>query len=207
LLSNEQNVEVSDTTGDATRNKSWHQKINQQKINHFMKAKYFMLAILFASFSFISFAKSNIDTIKVAGNCGMCKSHIEKAAMDAGATSATWDKTTKILVVEYDADKTSNIDIQKKVAEAGYDTQDVKASNKAYKKLDKCCQYERPGSDTKDQMKDMKNTNGRVNMNGNSIFGRGYSFINAKSTDYVDLTDNMQCMAKSTCCTSCCSGI
>ncbi|QEC69906.1 hypothetical protein FRZ67_22365 [Panacibacter ginsenosidivorans] len=111
-----------------------------------MKAKYFMLALLFAGFSFVSFAKSNTDTIKVAGNCGMCKGHIEKAAKDAGATSAVWDKESKILVVEYDAAKTSNMDIQKKVAAAGYDTQDVKASDKSYNKLDKCCQYERPNA-------------------------------------------------------------
>jgi len=118
--------------------------------NHFMKAKYFMLALLFASFSIVSFAKTGTDTIKVAGNCGMCKSNIEKAAKDAGATSAVWDKTTKLLVVEYDAVKTSNMDIQKKVAAAGYDTQDVKASDKAYNKLEKCCQYERSSANAKE---------------------------------------------------------
>lgn len=108
-----------------------------------MRAKYFMLAILFASFSVMSFAKSNSDTIKVAGNCGMCKSNIEKAAKDAGATSALWDKNSKLLVVEYDAAKTSNMEIQKKVAAAGYDTQDIKATEKSYNKLEKCCQYDR----------------------------------------------------------------
>jgi mercuric ion binding protein len=166
-----------------------------------MKAKYFMLALLFASFSLASFA--NTDTIKVSGNCGICKSNIEKAAKDAGATSANWDKTTKILVVEYDVDKTSNMSIQKKVAEAGYDTQDVKASNKAYKKLEKCCQYERPNSASKDSMKGM---NGRMNMNGKAIYGKGHSYIQAKPTDYVEETNNMQCEVMNNCCTSCCTG-
>ena len=115
-----------------------------------MKAKYFMLAVLFASFSLISFAKSGTDTIKVAGNCGMCKSHIEKAAKEAGATTATWDKNSKLLVVSYDEAKTTNINIQKKVAAAGYDTQDVKGSDKAYKALDECCQYDRTAMQTKD---------------------------------------------------------
>lgn len=113
-----------------------------------MKAKYFILAILFAGISIMSFAKSNSDTIKVAGNCGMCKSNIEKAAKDAGATSALWDKNSKVLVVEYDAAKTSNIEIQKKVAAAGYDTQDMKASDKSYNKLEKCCQYDRTAAKT-----------------------------------------------------------
>ena len=116
-----------------------------------MKAKYFILSVLFAGISFMSFAKSDSDTIKVAGNCGMCKSNIEKAAKEAGAATAVWDKNSKLLVVEYDAAKTSNKDIQKKVAAAGYDTQDVKASDKSYSKLDKCCQYER--TDAKTDMK------------------------------------------------------
>lgn len=108
-----------------------------------MKTKYFILSLLLACFSAGSFAQLHMDTIKVAGNCGMCKSNIEKAASNAGATSAVWDKTTKLLVVNYDAAKTSNREIQNKVAAAGYDTQDVKASDKSYNKLEKCCQYDR----------------------------------------------------------------
>ena len=163
-----------------------------------------MLAVLFASFSFASFAKSNTDTIKVAGNCGMCKSHIEKAAKDAGATSAVWDKESKILVVEFDAAKTSNMEIQKKVADAGYDTQDVKASEKSYNKLDKCCQYER----SKNNTKDTSNMKGRVDLTGNTIFGKGYAFINSKSSDNISNASYMECVStKTNCCASCCMGI
>ena len=172
-----------------------------------MKPKYYMLAVLFASFSFASFAKSNTDTIKVAGNCGMCKSHIEKAAKDAGATSAVWDKESKILVVEFDAAKTSNMEIQKKVADAGYDTQDVKASEKSYNKLDKCCQYERPKNNVKDTS-NMKGMNGRVDLTGNTIFGKGYAFINSKSSDNISNASYMECVStKTNCCASCCMGI
>jgi hypothetical protein len=51
--------------------------------------------------------------------------------------------------VNYDAAKTSSLDIQKSIAAVGYDTQDVKADDAAYKKLPKCCQYKRetPGKD------------------------------------------------------------
>ena len=52
------------------------------------------------------------ETIKVWGNCGMCKKTIEQAAKDAGATSAAWDKNTKMLAVKYNADQTSAMKIQ-----------------------------------------------------------------------------------------------
>ncbi len=90
-----------------------------------------------------SFAQSKSDTIKVYGNCDHCKEHIEKAATTAGATDANWSDETLLLVVNYDASKTNNLNIQKSIASFGYDTQDVKASDDAYKKLDKCCRYDR----------------------------------------------------------------
>lgn len=111
-----------------------------------MKKSYFMLSMLFACVTFIATAQTKTDTIKVSGNCGMCKSNIEKAATAAGAVAADWNKETKLLVVSYDAAKTSNKDIQKKIAASGYDTQDVKADDGAYENLAKCCQYDRTGA-------------------------------------------------------------
>jgi len=83
------------------------------------------------------------ETIKVWGNCGICKSHIEKAAKVAGATTANWNKDTKQLVVSFDSAKTNDISIQQSIAKAGYDTQDFSGNDIAYKKLDACCQYDR----------------------------------------------------------------
>jgi mercuric ion binding protein len=119
-----------------------------------MKTKCLMLSILFACTSMIVLAQSKTDTIKVWGNCETCKGKIEKAAIAAGASAAEWNDETKLLVVSYDASKTSNLDIQGKIASAGYDTQDAKATEAAYKKLEKCCQYKRPAQDTS-SMKDM----------------------------------------------------
>jgi len=86
------------------------------------------------------------ETIKVWGNCGMCKKTIEQAAKDAGATSAAWDKNTKMLAVKYNADQTSAMKIQEKIAAAGYDTRDLIANDEAYKNLEECCQYKRKES-------------------------------------------------------------
>jgi hypothetical protein len=73
----------------------------------------------------------------------MCKAHIEKAAKQAGATTAAWDKAAKVLKVSFDVDKTSTDKIEDAVAAAGYDTEHKVASADAYSKLDECCQYDR----------------------------------------------------------------
>jgi mercuric ion binding protein len=96
---------------------------------------------MFAGFT-AAHAQSKTETIPVAGNCGMCKKHIETAAKKAGATEAKWDKTAKVLTVSYDESKTSNDAIQKKVAAAGYDTEKYAGDAKAYKALEECCQYD-----------------------------------------------------------------
>jgi copper chaperone CopZ len=112
-----------------------------------MKTQSFLLSIVFSCITLFSFAqntqKQTQEKIKVNGNCESCKKHIEKAAVAAGASSAVWNTDTKVLVVKYDASKTSNKKIQEKIASVGYDTQDVKASDAAYNKLDECCQYDR----------------------------------------------------------------
>ena len=107
-----------------------------------MKLKCFLLAVMSVC-SVSLFAQSKTDTVKVWGNCDECKNKIEKAAEKAGAASANWSDETYLLVVNYDAAKTSSLDIQKSIAAVGYDTQDVKADDAAYKKLPKCCQYKR----------------------------------------------------------------
>lgn len=91
-----------------------------------------------------SFAqKSKTETIPVSGNCGMCKTKIEKAAKTAGANEATWDVDAKTLTVKYTSSSTNAAKIQQAVAAVGYDTRDVKATNEAYDKLHGCCKYER----------------------------------------------------------------
>lgn len=83
------------------------------------------------------------ETLKVWGNCGMCKKVIEKSARTAGATTASWDQDTKELKVSYAANKTNSKKIQQAIAKSGYDTQDFTADNAAYDNLHGCCKYER----------------------------------------------------------------
>lgn len=100
------------------------------------------LAIWVASTSF-AFSQTVTETIAVSGNCGMCKSRIEKAAKEAGATEATWSKDTKQLTVSFASGVTTAAKIQQKVAEVGHDNAAYQATDADYAKLPTCCKYER----------------------------------------------------------------
>jgi copper chaperone CopZ len=102
----------------------------------------FLFISLFA-FQFASAQTTVTDSVKVNGNCGSCKKTIEKNALAAGATTASWDKKTKFLSISYDPSKSNSTKIQKSIADAGYDTEDFKANDKSYKSLEDCCQYDR----------------------------------------------------------------
>ncbi|NQV02363.1 MAG: cation transporter, partial [Bacteroidia bacterium] len=94
------------------------------------------------------------EEIKVYGNCGMCKSRIEKAAKSVeGVTKATWDATENVLNVTFDETKATVLKIEEAVAKVGHDTDHVKADDKVYAKLPGCCKYERPVSKKKMEMK------------------------------------------------------
>jgi periplasmic mercuric ion binding protein len=112
-----------------------------------MKSLKIIAGILFSLFiSNTSFAQKGTvkkETVKVWGNCGMCKAKIEKAAKSAGATKANWNEESKMLQVTYNTSKSSSAKIQEAIAKTGYDTQDYTADNTAYTKLHGCCQYDR----------------------------------------------------------------
>jgi periplasmic mercuric ion binding protein len=100
---------------------------------------------LFSLISLSSFSQSVKTTdIKVYGNCGMCESRIEKAAKIDGVTSAEWSQETKMLTLQYDAQKVSLDDVHQKIADAGHDTEKVHSSDETYNSLPACCHYERP---------------------------------------------------------------
>ena len=79
----------------------------------------------------------------VRGNCGMCKSTIEKAANSVeGVASANWDVDKKKIDVSFDDTKTDAMAIHKAIAASGYDTEKVAGSVEAYDGLPGCCQYD-----------------------------------------------------------------
>jgi periplasmic mercuric ion binding protein len=106
-----------------------------------MKTFQLFIALLFISFTAV--AQDKTDKIKVSGECGMCKSKIEKAAKSAGASYALWDVEKKELTVTYNNSSSNAAKIEKAIAAVGYDTQNEKATTEAYNKLHECCKYER----------------------------------------------------------------
>lgn len=122
---------------------------SNQKINK-MKTLSLFAAVIFSIFSIntVSAQTAKTETIKVWGNCGMCKSTIEKAAKKAGAKKADWNEDTKELKVTYAVNKTTSEKIQQSIANSGYDTQDFTAVQSAYDNLHNCCKYDRKADAT-----------------------------------------------------------
>lgn len=88
---------------------------------------------------------STVERFKVYGNCGMCKRTIEGSLNDQeGVNSSIWDKETKIIEINYDPSIISLDEIKMKITAVGYDTEEKRATEEAYKGLPGCCQYERP---------------------------------------------------------------
>lgn len=112
-----------------------------------MKSLRFMLIAVFAIVTTPLFAQqsapANSDTIKVNGECGMCKNRIQKALKLEGIASANWNTEAKLLTVTYNSAIITNETIQKKVAAVGHDTGKYRAEDTVYNKLPECCKYER----------------------------------------------------------------
>jgi periplasmic mercuric ion binding protein len=111
--------------------------------------KIFSIAALSFALVTTAAAQTTTETFKVSGNCGMCKTKIEKAAKEAGAKSADWDAEKKELTVSYKASSTNTAKIQEKIAKVGYDNAGAKATTEAYNKLHGCCKYDRTASSDK----------------------------------------------------------
>jgi outer membrane receptor for ferrienterochelin and colicins len=82
-------------------------------------------------------------TFEVKGDCGMCKTRIEKTALAAGAIEAIWSSETHLLIIKFDEKRTKQSDIQAKIAKAGHDNSSFKAEKSTYDALPDCCQYTR----------------------------------------------------------------
>ncbi len=83
------------------------------------------------------------ETVKIFGNCGMCKTKIEKAGNLKNIAQVDWNEDTKIATLTYDESKTNQDEILKRIALVGYDSEKFLAPNDTYSKLPGCCQYDR----------------------------------------------------------------
>lgn len=87
---------------------------------------------------------SKTETVKIYGNCGMCKKTIETAAFVKKEAKAEWDVDSKMAVITYDSTQTTLDDVLKRIADNGYDSDKFTAPDDVYSNLPGCCQYDRP---------------------------------------------------------------
>lgn len=102
-----------------------------------------MTLLLSAVVSNAQIKNAKTETVKIYGNCGMCEATIEKAGSLKKVAKVDWDQDTKMAIVTYDAKKTTQDEILKKIALAGYDSDKFLAPDDVYNNLHGCCQYDR----------------------------------------------------------------
>ena len=107
--------------------------------------KYVMTALVMLSFGVgnAQIKNAKTETVKIYGNCGMCETSIEKAGNIKKTAIVDWNKDTKLATITYDAKKTNQNEILKRIALAGYDSDKFLAPDDVYAKLPECCLYER----------------------------------------------------------------
>lgn len=105
-----------------------------------------LLSVTFAS---AQIKNKSTETVKINGNCSMCKKTIETAANINKEAKVNWNENTKMATITYDNKKTNLDAILKRIADAGYDNEKFTAPNAVYNELHGCCQYDREASPKK----------------------------------------------------------
>ena len=111
-----------------------------------IKKMLLMFTVIIATTITVSSAQipnSKIETVKVYGNCDMCKAAIEKAGKTKAVSKVDWNKDTKMATITYNEKKTDKDAVLKKIALAGYDSDAFLAPDEAYNNLPGCCKYDR----------------------------------------------------------------
>lgn len=85
--------------------------------------------------------KDTTVAFMVSGVCDMCKMRIEEAAKGKGIKKAEWDIDSKLFTLIYDKSITDPEKVQRRIADAGHDTELKTAKDFVYKTLPDCCLY------------------------------------------------------------------
>ena len=115
-----------------------------------------MKKLLFLAFAVIGFttfasaqAQKGVKTVTIQTptvQCESCKKRIEEyLKREDGVQKSNVDFKKHVTKVTYVAERTNVENIKTAIANAGYDADDVKADEEAYKKLPKCCKKTEDG--------------------------------------------------------------
>jgi copper chaperone CopZ len=121
------------------------------------------ISLLFTSLMFIATSAyatkiKNIKTeiVKVYGNCDIGKTAIEHAGNLNKVAQVGWDLDTQMATLTYDTTKTNQTKILKRIALAGYDSDQFLAPDEAYERLPQNCHYDRVNKSIPVQNKTVK---------------------------------------------------
>jgi hypothetical protein len=112
-----------------------------------LRMLFFGLAAVACSFTSAQESTIQEAQLKVSGNCGMCKTRIEKAVAIKEVKYAKWNKSTKMLRIAFRTPGMTLDSLEQRIAAAGHDTEKFKAPDGVYASLPSCCLY-RNGEDT-----------------------------------------------------------
>ena len=113
--------------------------------------KLLLLAIAVTGFTTFASAQAQkgVQTVTIQTptvQCESCKKRIEDyLKREDGVQKATVDFKKHVTKVTFVAERTNIENVKTAIANAGYDADDVKADEGAYKKLPKCCKKPEDG--------------------------------------------------------------
>ena len=107
--------------------------------------KNILLIISILAMGSLKAQKTQEAEFQVNGVCNMCKNRIEDALDTKGIRFAEWNVSTQMLFVAFKPNKITLEQIHQIIAEAGHDTQLVKAKDEVYEAIHGCCKYRENG--------------------------------------------------------------
>lgn len=122
-----------------------------------------VICVLLSTTSNAQIKNATTETVKIYGNCGMCKTTIEKTGTIKKTVKVDWNQNTHMATLTYDSKKTNQDEILKRIALAGYDSDKFLAPDDVYNNLHGCCQYERVGKVSVKEENKMMTTEAHAN--------------------------------------------
>ncbi|WP_415060919.1 DUF3347 domain-containing protein [Flavobacterium sp.] len=102
-----------------------------------------VICVLLSTTTNAQIKNATTETVRIYGNCGMCKTTIEKTGNIKKIAKVEWDQDSQLATLTYDAKKTNQDEILKRIALVGYDSDKFLAPDDVYNNLHGCCQYDR----------------------------------------------------------------
>jgi len=103
--------------------------------------------MLLSHSSYAEIENQKAESVKINGNCQLCKEKIEKAGNAKNSAQVFWDQQQKSASLTYNSKKTTKDEILKRIAVAVFDNELFYAPDDVYSNLPECCRYARTKKD------------------------------------------------------------